>query len=147
MIISGDNLHPFAGAEVCGQTLVPNDESTLYACYPCRNVAVGVSFDPGDNIPYLRLLPAIQIPKFARTRIKELLFTHSDDRFGDLTIDERDGEVIMRRAMRDRTVEASERELRDCLNFLDEVAHPAMLATIARAHRESQRKNSDDSSL
>lgn len=147
MITTGDDLRPFAGAEVGGQTLVPNDEESLYACYPCRNITVGVSFEPGASMPYLRLLPAIQIPKFARARVKELLYTHEDDRFGDLSIDERDGEVIMRRTMRERTVEASEQELGDCLRFLDKVAYPALLAAIAQAHKEGPSTDSDDESL
>ncbi|MBS5450776.1 MAG: hypothetical protein KHY83_08720 [Coriobacteriia bacterium] len=145
MSIVTSSCLPHKGSQLCGQTLVPNDDSSLFACYPCSNITVCVSYEIGDSHPpYLRMLPAIQIPEFAREDTKKLLYTHEDDRFGDVTIDKDDGEIVMRRTLADRTLETAERELSGCLEFLDDVAYPALRSVIARAHRKRPRKGTDD---
>ena len=137
-IITNSTL-PLAGSTLAGQTLVPGDDTSLYARYERHNVSIGLSYELGAEQPFLRLTPSIQIPKVARERVRELMYTHEDDRFGDLSVDADDGELVMRRTVRKHDSQAVERELADCLDFLDEVAYPAIISAIGQAypHREA----------
>lgn len=131
MLITSCTLQ-FVGETLCGQTLVPNDEDSLYACYEGDNVTTGVSLEFGAHQPYLRLVPAIHIPASAVPTARIVPFVHEDERFGDVSIDVRDGEVIMMRNLRRTDLPSIERELDDCLAFLDQVGYPALLEVVAR---------------
>ena len=122
---------PQHGTTLCGQSLAQSDDDSLYACYDLGALGVGVTYEVGASVPYLRLTPSVQVPPFAREAVKELLFTHEDDRFGDLSVDNDDGEVVMRRTP--RAGSSPEDELRDCLAFLGTVAYSAILESIRRS--------------
>lgn len=117
------------GTTLGGQTLVQYDDDSCYAAYELRNLGVGMTYETNAQHPYLRLTPAIKIPENARKGVRELLFTHPDERFADLSIDESDGEIIMQRILRDPA--RAEAELADCLAFLDDVAWPALIAHVS----------------
>ena len=143
MIISDNGLE-LNGATLCGSVLAPADDDSLWAVYDLSNVSTGMTYETGAQVPYLRLTPAIQIPEKARNNFKKFLFTTSDERFADMKMDDNDGELTMRRTVRGTDVATIERELADCLDFLDKVAYPAIIAYVREelANKEEEPKTS-----
>lgn len=135
MIIT-DCTTQYAGDMLLGQKLIPNDGDSLYACYGGENISTGVTLEMGSRHPYLRLTPSFQIPASARAEVKKVFFTHEDDNFCGLTLDESDGEVVMRHAPHPSDFENIERKLGDCLFFLDQVVYPLVLEVVARCEQQ-----------
>lgn len=136
---------PLDGAELCGQKLRQVDQDSLGCAFDLGNIGCGVTYETGAPKPYLRLTPAVQVPEDAREAVKELLFTHPDERFADMSLDAEDGELVMRRTIRSGRFEDAGAELEDCLAFLDEVAWPAILECVSEAAaKPKQAEEKDD---
>lgn len=132
------------GAELAGQKLRQVDADSLGCAFDLANLGCGVTYETGAPQPYLRLTPTVQIPEQAREAMKELLFTHPDERFADMSLDADDGELVMRRTIRSGRFEDAAAELDDCLEFLDTVAYDAIVACVADALKCRKKSEGED---
>ena len=135
---------PLDGAELAGQKLRQVDADSLGCAFDLANLGCGVTYETGAPQPYLRLTPTVQIPEQAREAMKELLFTHPDERFADMSLDADDGELVMRRTIRSGRFEDAGKELDDCLAFLDTVAYDAIVACVADALKCQKKDEGED---
>lgn len=141
MLCSDTNeLGSLIGAAVCGQTLRPCDDDSAYAVFRMRNVTCGVTVEKGKQHPYLRLTPALQVPRKGRKNFERFLFNCDDDAMIDLRFDERDGEITLRRDLRDPlSPESVEDELAPLLAWIDESMYPQVMAYIASLYADTKR--------
>lgn len=123
------------GSVLCGQTLHPFDEDAVYAIYRMPNIACGLTVEKGSKNPYLRLTPGIQIPKELRDGFERFQFECDDDGMLDLTIDRSDGELVLRRDVRNLDIKTLEAALAPTLSWLNDVAHPAIMEYVAAYYR------------
>jgi len=124
------------GTVVCGETLKPFDEDAVYAIYRMSNAVCGLTVEKGSKNPYLRLTPGIQVPKELRDGFERFQFECDDDGMLDLSIDRKDGELVLRRDLRNLQPETIERTLAPALAWVNDVAYPAIMAHIAAYYRE-----------
>lgn len=119
------------GVVIANGTFRPADEDSVYAIYHLGNTACGVTVEQGQRVPYLRLTPAIQIPREGRGNFERFLFECDDETMVDLNFDANDGEITLRRNLRTTDPAEIERVLVPALRWIDEVAYPAIMAYIA----------------
>ena len=132
MLCSDTNeLGSLIGATVCGQTLRACDDDSAYAVFRMRNVTCGVTVEKGTQRPYLRLTPALQIPRKGRRNFERFLFECDDDALLDLRFDERDGEITLRRDLRNLRPETIEAELAPLLAWIDKDVYPQVMGYVA----------------
>lgn len=141
MLCSDTNeLGSLIGATVCGQTLRPCDDDSAYAVFHMRNVTCGATVEKGSQRPYLRLTPALQVPRKGRRDFERFLFECDDDAMLDLRFDENDGEITLRRDLRNLSVETIEGELAPLLAWIDKGVYPQVMGYIADLYANKSKK-------
>lgn len=126
------------GAVVAGQRLRACDEDSVYAVYRRPNCSCGAVVELGARQPFIRFSPGVQIPPAARAGFERFVFEHDDDDMVDLDIDKKDGEVTLQRPIYTVTAEEAERLIAPTVDWVNDVAYPAIMAYIASVYQTDE---------
>ena len=110
---------PVDGLRVLGETFIPVGEGASQAIFERNGRTCGITYKNGAVRPYLRCAPGYQLPPWARDGRSWKRFTWSceDNRAINITVDERDGELIYcgRNISKGEDIAAA---VEDCLDLL-----------------------------
>ena len=84
------------GRTICGQTFIPADGDSAHAIYTRGDRVCGITYEMGFTRPYLRCSPGLMLPPGSRDAKawKRATWMADDDRFFEIELDARDGELI-----------------------------------------------------
>lgn len=125
------NGMPCEGATLCGATLRPADDDSQWGVVHRGTFTCGFTVETGRSNPFLRMTPAVQVPQFCREGFERWQFEHDDESMMDLALDERDGEVVVRRDLKGLEASDVEPVLSELLDWLETTGVPAVKGYIA----------------
>lgn len=139
MLVNAEkNETGLAGKEIAGATWRAADDDSVYAIFRLQHLSCGVTIEKGSHTPYLRFTPSVQIPREARREFERFQFECDDEAMVDLSFDLRDGEVTLRRDIRDYEPQTIERTLMPELTWFDEHFYPLVIDYVASVYSKKE---------
>ena len=139
MLINAEkNETGLVGKEIAGVTWRAADGDSVYAIFRLQHLSCGVTIEKGSQTPYLRFTPSVQIPREARRGFERFQFVCDDEEMIDLSFDPKDGEIVLRRDIRDYDPQTIERALMPELAWFDEHFYPLVIDYVANVYSKKE---------